>query len=108
VNSLAQAASIAALRYMDRVAPRVKENRDELHYVREELEKLGFTVPPSQTNFLLAMPPQGCGAVVEQLMERGIIVRGMKPFGYGEESFRVTIGTPYENRKFVEALRELI
>ncbi len=108
VNSLAQAASIAALKHMDRVAPRVKENRDELRWVREELQKLGFTVPPSQTNFLLAMPPQGCGAVVEQLMDRGIIVRGMKPFGYGEESFRVTIGTPYENRKFVEALRDLI
>ncbi len=108
VNSIAQAAGIAALRHMDRVAPRVKENREELRFVREELQKLGFTVPPSQTNFLLAMPPQGCGAIVEQLMDRGIIVRGMKPFGYGEESFRVTIGTPYENRKFIDALRELI
>lgn len=108
VNSLAQAASIAALRHMDRIEPRVKENREELRFVRDELQKLGFTVPPSQTNFLLAMPPQGCGAIVERLMERGIIVRGMKPFGYGDESFRVTIGTPYENRKFIEALRELL
>jgi histidinol-phosphate/aromatic aminotransferase/cobyric acid decarboxylase-like protein len=32
----------------------------------------------------------------------------MKPFGLGEETFRVTIGTPYENRKFIEALKELM
>lgn len=108
VNSLAQSAAIAAIKFMDRVGPRVKENRDELHFVREELQKLGFIVPPSQTNFLLAVPPQGSGAIVEKLMSRGIIVRPMKPFGLGEETFRVTIGTPYENRKFVEALKELM
>lgn len=107
VSSLAQAAGLAALRHLDRLAPRVRENHEELRYVREELQKLGFTVPPAQTNFLLAVPPQGCGAIVEQLMDRGIIVRDMKPFGYGEQSFRVTIGTPYENRKFIETLREL-
>jgi histidinol-phosphate aminotransferase len=108
VNRVAQAAAIAALAHMDKTKKRVKENRDELHYVREELQKLGFTVPPSQTNFLLAIPPQGCGNVVEKLMDRGIIVRGMKPFGLGDETFRVTIGTPYENRKFIEALRDII
>jgi len=108
VNSLAQTAALAALKHMDRIGPRAKENRDELHFVREELQKLGFVVPPSQTNFLLAVPPQGSGALVEQLMGRGIIVRPMKPFGLGEETFRVTIGTPYENRKFIEALKELM
>jgi len=108
VNSLAQTAAMAALKHMDRIGARVKENRDELHFMREELQKLGFVVPPSQTNFLLAVPPQGSGALVEQLMGRGIIVRPMKPFGLGEETFRVTVGTPYENRKFIGALKELI
>lgn len=108
VNRLAQTAASAALKHMDKTKPRAKENRDELHYVREELQKLGFTVPPSQTNFLLAVPPHGSGAVVENLMDRGIIVRPMKPFGLGDETFRVTIGSPYENRKFIEALKELI
>ena len=108
VNSIAQAASLAALRHMDKINVRAKENRDELHFVREELQKLGFVVPPSQTNFLLAVPPQGSGAIVEQLLDRGIIVRPMKPFGLGEETFRVTVGTPYENRKFIEALKELM
>jgi histidinol-phosphate aminotransferase len=108
VNRLAQVAASAALKHMDKAMPRAKENRDELHYMREELQKLGFTVPPSQTNFLLAVPPHGSGAIVENLMDRGIIVRPMKPFGLGEETFRVTVGSPYENRKFIEALKELI
>jgi histidinol-phosphate aminotransferase len=108
VNRLAQVAASAALKHMDKIGPRVKENRDELHFMREELQKLGFTVPPSQTNFLLAVPPHGTGAVIENLMDRGIIVRPMKPFGLGEETFRVTVGSPYENRKFIEALKELI
>jgi histidinol-phosphate aminotransferase len=108
VNSIAQGAALAALRHMDKITIRAKENRDELRFVREELQKLGFVVPPSQTNFLLAVPPHGSGAIVEQLMDRGIIVRPMKPFGLGEETFRVTIGTPYENRKFIETLKGLI
>jgi histidinol-phosphate aminotransferase len=108
VNSIAQAAAIASLRHIEKIGARIKENRDELHFVREELQKLGFIVPPSQTNFLLAVPPHGSGAIVEQLMSRGIIVRPMKPFGLGDETFRVTIGTPYENRKFIDALRELM
>jgi histidinol-phosphate/aromatic aminotransferase/cobyric acid decarboxylase-like protein len=54
------------------------------------------------------VPPHGSGAIVEQLMDRGIIVRPMKPFGLGDETFRVTIGTPYENRKFIETLKGLI
>lgn len=108
VNSFAQTAARVALKHQDRIAIRAKENRDELHFMREELQKLGFNVPPSQTNFLLAVPPQGSGAVIEQLMDRGIIVRPMKPFGLGDETFRVTVGTPYENRKFIEALRELV
>jgi histidinol-phosphate aminotransferase len=108
VNRLAQAAASAALKHMDKTKVRVGENRDELHYVREELQKLGFTVPPSQTNFLLAVPPQGSGALIENLMSRGIIVRPMKPFGLGEETFRVTIGAPHENRTLIKTLKELM
>ncbi len=108
VNRLAQVAAQAALRHVNKIGARVKENRDELHFVREELQKLGFTVPPSQTNFLLAAPPHGCGSIVDKLMDRGIIVRGMKSFGLGDETMRITIGTPYENRKFIEVLKELL
>mgnify|MGYP000153167573 CR=1 FL=1 len=108
VNRIAQIAARAAIRYSKRIDERVKENAEQRELVRKELLSLGFTVPPSQTNFLLAVPPEGISGVVEKLMDRGIIVRGMKPFGLGDETFRVTIGTPYENRRFIEILKEIV
>lgn len=108
VNSLAQIAARAALKHRDKIETRVKENTEQKDEVREALLEMGFTVPPSQTNFLLALPPEGSENLVEGLMQRGIIVRGMKPFGLGEETFRVTVGTPYENEKFLRVLKELI
>jgi len=108
VNKIAQVAARATLKYIDRIAERIKESVEQREYVREELQKLGFTVPPSQTNFLLAIPPEGVNDIVEKLMDRGIIVRGMKPFGLGDETIRITVGTPYENKKFIEVLKEII
>jgi histidinol-phosphate aminotransferase len=108
VNRLAQIASRAALAHREKTFARVEENRMQMDYVRTELQKLQFHVPPSQTNFLLVIPPDGCENVIERLMDRGIIVRGMKPFGLGDEPFRVTIGTPEENKKFIEALQEIM
>lgn len=108
VNRIAQIAAREALRHMDKIETRVRENREQMVYVREELEKLGFTVPPSQTNFLLVVPPPGCDDMREKITDHGIIVRGMRPFGYSDEVFRVTIGTPEENLKFVGTLKELL
>lgn len=108
VNRVAQAASRAALKYIDVIAERVKENREQMRYVEHELKALGFTVPPSQTNFLLAIPPKGYTNLVGRLMDKGIIVRDMKPFGLGNGTFRVTIGTSYENQRFIEALKEIM
>ena len=108
VNRVAQIAARAALKHSDKLTDRVRENREGMSYLREELQNLGFAVPPSQTNFLLAIPPKGCGNIVDKLMEKGIIVRGMKPFGLGDVTFRVTVGTPNENKKFIQAVKELL
>lgn len=108
VNRIAQAASRAALKHYEKILRRKQENLEQMEYIRHELLGLGFTVPPSQTNFLLAIPPEGYGNIINNLMDRGIIVRGMKPFGLGEESFRVTVGTPFENKKFIETIKELL
>jgi histidinol-phosphate aminotransferase len=39
-------------------------------------------------------------------MKRGIIVRDMSPFGLAG-AMRVSIGTPAENERFMETMREL-
>jgi len=108
VNRIAQAAARAALKYSDSLGDRLDENREQLNYLRDRLLNMGFVVPPSQTNFLLIIPTKPVGDIVEKLMDRGIIVRPMKPFGLGEESFRVTVGTPEENENFLKAIGDLL
>jgi histidinol-phosphate aminotransferase len=108
VNRLAQIASRAAIKHAGRIKERVEENRGQMKYVHDELEELGFVVPASQTNFLFAIPPAGSSDLIGKLLDRGIIVREMSPFGYGESAFRVTIGTREENKRFVSTLRELM
>jgi len=108
VNRLAQAAARAALRYSDALQPRIEENNSERARVAEALRSLGFTVPDSQTNFLLAVPQGPDTGIVDRLMDMGIIVRSAAPWGLGEESFRVSIGTPDENDRFLEGLRKVL
>jgi histidinol-phosphate aminotransferase len=109
VNRLAQAAARAALRNSHLLKNRIDENNGERDRLTGELRALGFNVPESQTNFLLVLPEgiQGCN-LVERLMDLGIIVRGQAPWGFGEDSFRVSIGTPTENDRFLEGLRKVL
>jgi len=109
VNRIAQAAARVALKYSHKLDERISENAEQLQRVTGELRSHGFTVPESQTNFILAIPPEGMVEdIVGKLLERGVIVRGMSPFGLGSEAIRVTIGTPEENTRFLRELNEII
>ncbi|HET6349461.1 MAG TPA: histidinol-phosphate transaminase, partial [Candidatus Krumholzibacteria bacterium] len=52
VSRLAEAAGLAALKCRDELTPLTRETASERERVRAEVLKLGFTSPPSQTNFL--------------------------------------------------------
>jgi len=108
VNRLAQAAARAALRHSGSLADRIEENNSERSRVAKEMREMGFIVPESQTNFLLAVPEGPDSNIVDRLMDLGIIVRSGAPWGLGAESFRVSIGTPAENSRFLEGLRNVL
>lgn len=108
VNRVAQAAARAALKHSDMMKARVDENRAQMKIVRDSLIELGFNVPESQTNFLLALPPAETGDIIEKLLDRGVIVRPMEPFGLGKGTMRVSIGTPEENERFISAVGEIV
>ncbi len=107
VNRIAQAAARAALKNIHKLKDRIDENTEQREWLSGELKAMGFVVPSSQTNFLLVLP-QGRGEnLVGRMEDMGVIVRGMAPFGLGDDSFRVSIGTPSENRRFLEVLRKV-
>jgi histidinol-phosphate aminotransferase len=61
---------------------------------------------PSDSNFLLVRM-NDARKIYEQLCERGIIVRDRSKIVLCENSLRITVGTPQENKKLIEALNIL-
>jgi histidinol-phosphate aminotransferase len=108
VNRLAQTAALAALRCKDKNVPAIQEAQKEREILREAILEVGWECPPSQTNFLYVIPRNFPGDVCEPLLQRGVIIRDMTPFGAEKNTFRLTVGLPEENQKFLEALDSIL
>jgi histidinol-phosphate aminotransferase len=105
VNTLAQVAAAAALDDREHVERTLANNRAGMAYLTRELRRLGVPWVPSHANFLLIEAGRGA-AVHDRLLRAGVITRPMEVYGFPRH-LRVTIGTPDENRRFVEALEHL-
>jgi histidinol-phosphate aminotransferase len=102
VNTVAQAAAIAALEDAAYVEESARLNRDGLVQLMKELDALGVRYVPSHGNFLLVRVGDGHG-VYTSLLRQGVIVRPVANYGLPEH-LRVTVGLPEENRRFLTAL----
>ena len=104
IDAIACAVGAAAMRdqpYKIACAERVKASRAKLAV---DLTQLGFRLWDSQTNFLLAQPPQGnAEQIYLALKQHGILVRYFKQPGL-EDKLRITIGTDEHNQILLEAL----
>ena len=97
-------AAFADQRYMKENAARIRATRGEL---AESLRALGFSVVPSQTNFLFAAPPDGDGQrCFLKLREAAVIVRYFSGPVTGRY-VRITIGTPEEMARLLAVLTPL-
>ncbi len=105
VGRVAQRAALAALQDDAHVERYVALNREQRARLAERLVGLGFSVAPSQTNFLLVDFGVPSRALYEALLRKGVIVRPMGP--PIETCQRVTVGLPEENERLLAALREL-
>lgn len=77
----------------------------ERAFLLARLSEMGLTCLPSQANFLLVVdPPLGAAALVDFLLQWGIIVRPMAGFGL-PNAFRVTVGLREQNEQFLAAMR---
>ncbi|MBI3252986.1 MAG: histidinol-phosphate transaminase [Candidatus Omnitrophica bacterium] len=107
VNLVAQAAAAAALddtAHLRRTLRMVKEGRAVL---QKALTALGFAVVGTATNFILADAKTDARILYEKLLRKGVIVRSMHAWGM-DTFIRVTIGRPEENRKLINALKEIL
>ena len=107
VNSLAQVAAVAALDDDAHIQKTVQNNRAGMKLLTGALEKHGAKVYQSHANFLFADFQRSTRPIFQELMQRGVIVRPGDIFGT-PTFLRVSIGTPEENAKFIEALEGAI
>ena len=105
VVSLAVAtAAIKGRRYFEENVAKVKAQRKRL---TENLVDLGFSVPDSETNFVLAKCNDcDAGEVYDKLVERNIYVRYFN-LPMLEDKLRITVGTKEQNDVLIEALKEI-
>ncbi|WP_433698995.1 histidinol-phosphate transaminase [Nocardiopsis sp. CA-288880] len=96
VNHLAQAAGIASLDAEDELMERVAATVAERDRVRDALVASGWTVPPTEANFVWLRLDADTLGFAAACAEAGVSVR---PFA--GEGARVSLGTPEENDAFL-------
>lgn len=108
VNHLSQVIAAAALRdqgYLEETVERVVSSRDKL---ADELRNLGFTVYPSQANFLLCEPHgRSASDIYEYLKAQQIYVRHFDSPRLSDK-LRIAIGTEQEVDILLGHLREYL
>jgi len=74
----------------------------------EELKQFTFVqkIYPSDANFLL-VKMEGAREKFEYLMNCGVIVRDRSKVTLCENSLRITVGSPEENRELIERLKNV-
>lgn len=107
VNSVAQAAGVAALNDKTHVEKTIKFIEKGKSFLYKELDSLGLKYVPSVTNFVLINIGRDSKKAYQALLRRGVIVREMSPWKL-KNFIRVTIGTMNENRKFIKALKDIL
>jgi histidinol-phosphate aminotransferase len=107
VNTLAQAAAIAALEDQKFLAETVRLVTDELDFIYRGLDELGIPYHRSYANFLLIRLNKKADAVFEDLLRQGVIVRSMSSYGY-PDCIRVSVGQHHENVRFLAALGKVV
>lgn len=110
VNSLAQAAAIAALADEEFLVRSARVNAEGYEQLTAAFREMGIEFVPSYGNFILfrAGNDDGAGARVNlALLKQGVIVRPVGNYGL-PQWLRVSIGLPEENAAFIAALKKAL
>lgn len=114
VSAPAQAAGVAAVHEDTYIKEAVRLISEERQFLTAELEKLGFTVFPSDANFLLFRVDSraNCGfaenALFDTLLADGILIRDCRDFaGLCEGFYRIAVRKHADNVALVASLQQI-
>jgi histidinol-phosphate aminotransferase len=103
VTQVAQAAAAASLHDRGELERRARANEAARHQVLGVLAERSLPHTDSQANFVYFELDMPAGEAADRFTEKGVIVRPMSG-GW----LRVTVGAQDENRRFVEALDQVV
>jgi histidinol-phosphate aminotransferase len=111
VNRVSQAVAIAAMspEGLEDMRRKVKKIKSERNRMNLALSLMGFSVPASQANFLLATrrDRKGAEGLYKSLKKKRILVRYF-PHPRLRSSLRITVGTPDQNNRLLASLKTVM
>jgi histidinol-phosphate aminotransferase len=108
VSSVGQAAALAALKDEKHICRTLENNTAGALWLTEHLVKMGLRVVPTWANFLYIEVGGDVPAITSSLQNEGIIIRPLTGSWGAPNAIRVSIGTPEQNQKFVDALSKVM
>jgi histidinol-phosphate aminotransferase len=106
VNSMAQAAGLAALDDEEHIQKTRQNNSDGLKMLESALREMGVEYVPSSANFVLLRVGVG-RRVASEMQALGVIIRPVDNYDL-PEWVRISIGTERENRRCLKALKKVL
>jgi len=104
----ATAAEVACERY-DLLKPRIDLIISERERLLNSLRGISGVDPvPSSANFMIAKTALAPQTLFKELLARDILVRDVSRYPMLADYFRVSVGSPEENDRFVGALKEVL
>lgn len=107
ISTYSQNLASIALKYPERVvnnAKQIVDQREKLYEALKQVEKnaaMNIEFYPSKANFIYGRTNHK-EALINGLKDNGISIRN-----FNDDTFRITVGSPLENRKVVEGIKNI-
>lgn len=106
INAFAQVSAVAALSDQAFIQRVVELNHEGMKKITNTLDESNIEYIASAGNFVTAKFGENAEAINQQFLQEGVILRPQTGYGM-KEWLRISIGSPAENRHFVEALYKI-
>jgi histidinol-phosphate aminotransferase len=106
VNAIVKHGGVAALKDTESQAQVKKITLDLRKKTTSELQALGYSVIPSETNFFMVDLKRPIQPVIGEFQKKGVLVG--RPFPPMVQHLRVSIGTADEMSRFMVAFKEIM
>lgn len=107
VNSIAQAAALAALGDHEFIKKSISTNQNGLQQLCTAFEQLGWSYIPSVGNFICVDVGRSGAEAYEELLYKGVIVRPVANYGL-PNYLRLTVGRQEDNERMLKSMKDVL